>query len=148
MALPFFRIKEANAEITRLKTENETLAAQVASFAGVESENLAAVQAELADTKTKLDKADVDLAAANASLAKMAEKDAEIVALKEAATKLEASVEARASAKALAITQAQGQPAPVKGVATDAKPLTRAEFSALSVSAQAAHCRAGGKIIN
>lgn len=113
MALKFFSILKANAEIARLETELATASQRVTALEQAEPENLAALQGELASTKTSLEKAQTDLNAANESLKAVAAKDAEIAKLKAAAVELENSVEARASEKALAITQSQGQTKPV-----------------------------------
>lgn len=122
MALKFFSIIKANAEVSRLETELAAAKERIAALEQAEPENLAALQGELASTKLNLDKAQTDLNAANESLKALAAKDSEIAALKEAALALEASVEARASEKALAIAQSQGQTKPVPAVADERTP--------------------------
>jgi hypothetical protein len=113
MAFKFFSIVKANAEVARLETEVAQRDERLKAFELAEPENLKALQAELATSNAALEKATADLAAANESLKAVADKDAEIAALKAAAVELEKSVEARASEKALAITQAQGQTKPI-----------------------------------
>ena len=122
MALKFFSIIKANAEISRLETDLAAANERISALEKAEPENLAALQGELASTKLNLDKANADLNAANESLKALAEKDAEIAALKDAAAKLESSVEERASAKALAITQQQGQTKPIPVVKDERTP--------------------------
>jgi septal ring factor EnvC (AmiA/AmiB activator) len=147
MALKFFSILKANAEVSRLETELASAQQKISAFETAAPENLAALQDELASTKSSFDKAQTELLAANESLKSLAAKDSEIAALKEASVKLEASVEARASEKALSITQSQGQTKPVAADKKEVKPLSRAEFNALSISAQNDFFRSGGKLI-
>jgi hypothetical protein len=139
MAFKFFSIVKANAEVSRLETELATAQERIKAFEVAEPENLSALQAELSASKAELEKA-------SEAVKSLAAKDAEIAALKDAATKLEASVEERASAKALAITQSQGRAKPVAAEKPEAKTITRAELSKMSPAEQAAHFRAGGKI--
>lgn len=133
MALKFFNILKANAEIERLTTELAAKESKLAELAQAEPENLKALQDELTAKSTALEKATADLAANAESLKALAAKDAEIAALKEAAVKLEASVEARASEKALAITQQQGQTKPVPAAKDERTPeQLLADFKAMS----------------
>jgi len=113
MAFKFFSIVKANAEVSRLETELGAAQERLKAFELAEPENLSVLTTELTEAKTKLAQTEADLLAAKESIKTIEAKDAEIAALKEAAIKLEASVEARASEKALSITQAQGQTKPV-----------------------------------
>lgn len=147
MAYKFFHIGKANAEIDRLETLLADKERQIVAFEQAAPENLAALQDELASTKSQLDQANVSLNAANESLKALAAKDAEIAKLKADAVALEASVEQRASDKALAITQAQGQ---TKPVAAEVKPstqsMTGAEFNKLSHAERNQFIRSGGRL--
>lgn len=122
MAFKIFSIAKANAEVTRLETELAAAQERIKTLETAEPENFAALQGELADTKSQLEKAQTDLNAANESLKQIETLKQEIAGLKDAATALEASVEARASEKALAITQAQGQTKPIPAAKDERTP--------------------------
>lgn len=107
----FFKIGEANSEIDRLTAENATLQGRITALEANPGEVVANVEKTLAEKDAEIAKhrADVD------RLSK--ENEAHAAKLKETAAKIEgidAEIDKRASAKALVITAAQGQP-PLKG---------------------------------
>lgn len=107
MALKFFNVLKANAEISRLQTELDAANARITELAANEPEALKALQASLDEANTKL-----------AESEKLAEQlksvTAERDALKASADALKQSVDAEAASKAAAIIASQGAKAPLK----------------------------------
>lgn len=112
--MAFFSVTKANARIVELEAQ---LGAAQAANKELTDANEAASKAP-DDLQARLDQSVADLATARQSISSQGEqikaKDAEITKLqadhKTTIDALEASVEQRASAKALTITQGQGQP--------------------------------------
>lgn len=104
----FFNIAKANAEIDRLSAALTEANAKISELSENEPAISAALQGEITQLKTSNSELSSRLSAA----------ESKAVDLEAKAATIEASVEARASEKALAITQAQGQPAPLKTTQT------------------------------
>lgn len=118
MAFKFLSIVKANARITELETENESLKSENKALTDAHAENSAALlkdaestAAKLAETSAALEKAQADMAA------RLAARDAEVKDLTEKLAAKSAEVDAIAARKALEITAAQGQP-PVQATPT------------------------------
>jgi len=136
MALKFFNVLKANAEIARLESELTSAQAKLTELAASEPEALKALQAELGESTGKLTAAEAELASVKASLA-TAEKERDEFKAKQATVDVE--VEKQASAKAAEITASQGvPPIPAKPEASSADlaaqlalisdPVKRADF--------------------
>ncbi len=121
----FYNIKEARARITELETENETLKGQVSALESNPSQ-LAT------DAQTALKVKDDEIAKHRADVDRLSkENEAHAAKLKETAAKIEgidAEIEKRASAKALEITAAQGQPALKIGASENPKKGDKPKF--------------------
>ena len=102
----FFNIVKANAEIDRLSAELSSAQEKISSLAANEPELLAALQGEITKLKDENSTLSSRLSAAESLASQVAQ-------LQKLVEDTEASVEQRAAEKALAITQAQGQPSPV-----------------------------------
>lgn len=107
----FFNIAKANAEIDRLTVALSEANTKITELAENEPTISAALQGEITQLKASNTDLSSRLSAAESKAAELEKKAVEI----------DASVEARASEKALAITQAQGQPAPLKASQTPAQ---------------------------
>ena len=136
MALKFFNVLKANAEIARLESELTSAQSKLTELVASEPEALKALQAELGDATGKLSAAETELASVKASLA-TAEKERDEFKAKQATVDVE--VEKQASAKAAEITASQGvPPIPAKPEASSADlaaqlalisdPVKRADF--------------------
>ena len=117
MALKFFNVLKANAEISRLQTELDAANARITELAANEPEALKALQASMDEANTKL-----------AESEKLAEQlksaTAERDSLKASADALKQSVDAEAAAKAAAIVASQGaKAAPAENAKADSSDL-------------------------
>lgn len=107
MALKFFNVLKANAEIARLESELTAAQAKLSELAASEPEALKALQAELTESASKLTASEAELSTVKASLASIqAERDE----LKSKQATVDEQVEKQASAKAAEITASQGVP--------------------------------------
>ena len=130
MAMKFFQIAQADAEIERLTAEGETLRVSMVAAKANDENHVSLIR----DAASKIASLEADLAAAQLSVGTLTASLATEKAAKETAegkiAGVEADVEKRASAKAAAIVAAQGVPP----VATKGNPNpagTKSDFSEL-----------------
>lgn len=125
MAWKIFRIGEANSRIDALEAENALLKSEV--------ETLKAAPSAVTELQSKLTQAESDIATAKTTIGEL-EKANEELAVK--LTETEASVESRASQKALEIASAQGAPPVKESPQTKSDDELRKQFQALPPGAE------------
>lgn len=107
MAWKFFNVGKANEEIARLETELCTAEGELSKLRESGPDNVKALTVELESVTAQLTEKNATNQVLANEIAGLNEKVAKLEAL---SAGIEAEVETRASAKALTITQAQGQP--------------------------------------